>query len=304
MKKTQIAKFMKLEYEPEVDGRVFFVTDIHGQDKMFFEALKMLQFKNFPYEGEKADKLIGLGDMCDRGDGSLNVMSAFRHNPNYETLEGNHERIMFHGTRTPPHISKINSNATYRGSDRSHWFDQGGLWMEQHDFNVVRDMADWTETLPFAAELHIDGKVIAMTHAEVVSNELANGGYEHDWFNDTDVMWEYTVRAAKEFTSERNISWREVYEYAMTFNRKAVRHSLPLNVVGADVVLHGHTIQEYTPLKQGNSLYFDNGAFISDPDHEKHSLNILEYAPSKDAIFGLFKLYQFYYDDSGMLCIR
>ncbi|MCY9861194.1 metallophosphoesterase [Vibrio coralliirubri] len=304
MKKTQIAKFVKFEYEPETDGRVFFVTDIHGQDEMFFEALKMLQFVNYPYEGEKADKLFGLGDMVDRGDGSLNVMSAFRHNPNYESLEGNHERIMYLGTRTLPQISKYNSNAVIRGVDREHWLSQGGDWMSQHDFNAVREMADWADTLPFAAELHIDGKVIGLTHAEVVANELATGGFEQDWFNDKNVMWEYTVRAAQTFTDKQKFNWREAYEYAMTFCRKAVRHNMELNVIGVDAVLHGHTIQEYNPLQQGNSLYFDNGCFIKNTDNEKHPLNILEYAPSEDAILGLFKLYQFYYDDNAMLCIK
>lgn len=306
MKETLIQRYAKWEHNQETDGRLFLITDIHGQYKMFREVMKFLRFVNFPRPDQKPDFLINLGDMCDRGEGSFDVLSSFRDNPNFKTLDGNHEKLMFNGTRKLPYQSFVSTGSDARGERREHWMINGGDWMYNHDFNAVRALADWTETLPFAAELHIDGKVIGLSHASVAPNEIFDSAVETDWFEDRDVDWENTKKAAMIAGDEsQHFMYREMMEYCLTFCRKAERQKIELNVKGVDAVLHGHCVQKHQPLILGKTMYFDNGAFLHDPHEQKYYMNVLEYAPEdKDAIFGMFRLYQFYYDEHKMLCLK
>lgn len=306
LKEILTKRYAKWKFEPEVDGRIFFITDIHGQYKMLQDVTKFLRFVNFPRPDQKPDYLINLGDMCDRGEGSFDVLTAFKDNPNFKSLEGNHEKLMFNGTRKPPYQSAANTGIEARGERREHWMINGGEWMYNHDFNSVRSLADWTETLPFAAEIHIGDKVIGLSHASVAPNEIFESGAENDWFENREVDWENTRKAAMIAGDDKqDFMYREMMEYCLTFCRKAERQKIELNVKGVDAVLHGHCVQEYEPLILGKTLYFDNGAFISDLYEKKHFMNVLEYAPDdKDAIFGMFRLYQFYYDENKMLCLK
>ena len=99
MKIELINQFARFTADEE-DGRILFCTDIHGQFKMLMEALKILNFTNFPdpKSKNKPDKLFCLGDMCDRGEGSFDVMQAFKYNPNYFSICGNHEKMAYRGT--------------------------------------------------------------------------------------------------------------------------------------------------------------------------------------------------------------
>lgn len=306
MKETLTQRYAKWEHNTEEDGRLFLITDIHGHYKMLREVLKFLRFVNFPRLDQKPDFLINLGDMCDRGKGSFDVLSSFRDNPNFKSLGGNHERLMFYGTRKLPYLSAISTGMESRGSRREHWITNGGGWMHNHDFHSVRALADWTESLPFAAELNIDGKIISLSHASVAPNEIFESSVESDWFKDPDVDWENTKKAAIIAGDEsQNLLYRERMEYCLTFSRKTERQKIELNVKGVDAVLHGHCVQDHKPLILGKTMYFDNGAFLMQPYEQKYYMNVLEYSPEdKDAIFGMFRLHQFYYDENKMLCLK
>lgn len=70
--------------------RVFVLTDIHGNNDLFNKALKDIAF-------DKADKLILLGDIIDRGDDSKGVLDTLLSllNRGYDVscLLGNHEKM-------------------------------------------------------------------------------------------------------------------------------------------------------------------------------------------------------------------
>lgn len=70
--------------------RTFVMSDIHGNNELFRKALKHVVFK-------KADKLIILGDLIDRGKDSKGVLDTvllmIESGLNVECLMGNHERM-------------------------------------------------------------------------------------------------------------------------------------------------------------------------------------------------------------------
>lgn len=191
----------------------------------------------------------------------------------------------------------------YQGHDRTFWIDNGGEWYKNHDFYAVRDLCEWASNLPYAGEVIIGDHKIGMTHAEVVCPSSITGTQDQ-WFVNEDISWGDTVALASEAPSD-NKYYEERREYVMIFNREVAKHNINVEVDGVDAVLHGHTVESGLPPIRGNQIYLDGGAaFAQFAGGEQHSLNILEYAPSDDAILGLFKLYQFYYNEDGHLDIR
>ncbi|PSV00995.1 metallophosphoesterase [Photobacterium kishitanii] len=293
-----IGKFATFKFENNKDSRLFFCTDIHGKFRLLQESLKLLRFVNFPYSGEKTDKLICLGDIGDRGENSFSSLSAFRDNPNFFSLLGNHDLLLVNGTREPPKISKFNMFATLRSRDRSQWIDEGGAWHQNHDFSSIKLLGDWADTLPFAAQVEIGEHIIGLTHSSIVSNELFNKDNKPD-FSNSNVKWSNTVSTTKEYNSITDILRKKKLINAIIFDRKPIRQDLALNVIGVDAMLHGHTLQEGTPKVLGNSISFDTGAFLM-KKKSFSALTILEYAPSEDSVLGLFKIHQFKENDDGV----
>jgi len=65
--------------------RTFVITDIHGCSKEFNELLNKVNFNN------EEDKLINLGDFCDRGIDSKGVIERLLQIKNLISIKGNHD---------------------------------------------------------------------------------------------------------------------------------------------------------------------------------------------------------------------
>ena len=104
MKSIIDGRFIQIHINRDTCGRIFFITDPHGQFDMVVEALDLLEFNDFTYADNNKDILISLGDNCDRGSGSFDLLSMFRHSENKQSLMGNHEKMMFDGTRAYPFV--------------------------------------------------------------------------------------------------------------------------------------------------------------------------------------------------------
>lgn len=304
MKYELYDKFAKLTYEPEKDGRIFFCTDIHGKYDILINSLKQLGFINNPYPNEKADKLICLGDMGDRGEQSFDVLSAFKNNPNYFPIKGNHDQLIIDGTKAVPFISKINKMALTRDHLKNKWIDQGGSWHLNHDFYAIKNIGEWVDTLPMAAQLEIGDHKIGLTHSSVISNELfkkthnrsmssnKTSGDETISFTNKKPRWSNTVTVASAFSNIDDLSVKYNLERAIMFDRTPFRQQMEVYVDGVDAVLHGHTLTPH-PKVLGNSIYFETGAFLIGKEDNTY-LTILEYLPGDGELLGMFKAHRFY----------
>jgi serine/threonine protein phosphatase 1 len=89
--------------------RTFIISDIHGCNEAFRQALKKVNLK-------KTDKLVLLGDLIDRGFDSKGVLDTvlllIEHNFNIVCLMGNHEQML---------LSSINDNLI-----KINWLKNGG----------------------------------------------------------------------------------------------------------------------------------------------------------------------------------
>jgi serine/threonine protein phosphatase 1 len=89
--------------------RTFVISDIHGNNELFREALKEIGF-------EKEDKLILLGDLIDRGIDSKGVLDSviqlLESGYNIECLRGNHEQMLLDAPLSKNHLN--------------HWLLNGG----------------------------------------------------------------------------------------------------------------------------------------------------------------------------------
>ena len=64
----------------------FIMSDIHGEYELFLKMLKKINFS-------KSDKLVILGDVLDRGKGSIKILEYIMGKDNIELIMGNHEKM-------------------------------------------------------------------------------------------------------------------------------------------------------------------------------------------------------------------
>lgn len=65
----------------------YVMSDLHGQQALFFEMLELIQFK-------EEDTLYIIGDAVDRGNDGISLLTYFMNEPNIVFLLGNHEKMM------------------------------------------------------------------------------------------------------------------------------------------------------------------------------------------------------------------
>lgn len=235
------------------NGDLYCVTDVHGDLDLLVFMLKSLGFR------EGVDTLVSVGDMADRGDRSYDTLQFFRHNPDAIVLEGNHEKLM--------------QLAVDKGGERHHiWVDpdNGGDWSYQYSSGVLKDISEWTKTLPLALELNIDDKYkLLFMHASYPLHIKATWEQIKDVLNgDDDALIERI---------SSHILWERKYE----------QENDERCVDGVDAVVHGHTIQDNAPRVLGNRIYADTGGFISS---EENGLTLLRFKEGGE-LMGLFDVY-------------
>lgn len=152
--------------EPNLKGRDFVIGDLHGSYSAFKNLLANINFD------PAVDRMISVGDLCDRGPDSPSCLDLIRE-PWFHAVLSNHEQMM---------IEKFNG-----GWMGGYWYQNGGDWgMEvyndykaiyiDHTRNIpssdlngqIIDLLPVIEELPFLITVRMeDGKKFHVLHAEL-----------------------------------------------------------------------------------------------------------------------------------------
>ena len=125
--------------------RVFVVGDLDGNYKGLKEAMSRVSFN------PKADKLICLGDMIDRGDDSLMILELMRE-LNALVVLGNHEHLMIE--------SILNNDATAK----SLWIKNGGAWHSSVPDEQLTSYCQWLLNQPLSIMVEYQGMKVGLSH--------------------------------------------------------------------------------------------------------------------------------------------
>ena len=202
-------------------GRLFFVSDVHGEIGVLLKGLDTLGFQ------EGVDLCVHAGDLIDRGSDSLGTLDFFINDEtdSYHTVLGNHD------------VFAMENNTEENGGL---WAYNGGVWAFTDHTQEERDViARKVICFPYVIEVEHQGKHFGVVHAAVPQDIKSWGEF----------MGLMEV-GNKNLLFE--IVWnREYVEYS---NCKDFQ--IPLE--GIDYTVHGHTpVKE--PLMVGNRLHIDTG---------------------------------------------
>ena len=242
-------------------GRDLVVGDLHGCRSYLEEELDRLNFD------PAADRVIGCGDLIDRGPESLRTLGLLRE-PWFHTVIDNHAAMML----------------TYFGRYFSHmhrpydFTNNGGIWVEDHLENRAPN-AELTELLD---------RVMALPSVLCVDAEIP--------FNVTHGELPFGAKSQAELLSfeamrtlDRHIADEAVW--ARDQIKRVTRGPLSkVDIDGRDVVLSntpinpnlnltyvGHTVLKH-PLMHGSYAYIDTGAFKRVTTGEKQfSLTVVDH---------------------------
>lgn len=255
-------------------GRVFAVGDVHGQFPKLENALISSKIST-------NDVVIFVGDLINRGFGSLSVLEALAENPNYITVLGNHEykflqfyRKYLHGVKNYMGLTAIAAEHKDLKSftDRyAYWlYDMSSLdWMNLHDIIPI------LEEFPYLLDLTMpDGKRVIVTHGAMPA-----GSPDAVIRRMTSKKNRISSRYLEFVTCDRRLPrLADCQEIRSTYQAMEIPHCGMMNVDSVvrysgldhdpeamipdvDLVVHGHTILP-APTLIGNHLYLDTGAFL------------------------------------------
>ena len=223
-------------------GRTFVCGDIHGcySDLMFL--LERVKF-NF-----SKDRLICCGDLIDRGPESY-LSALLVDEVWFHTVLGNHEELMLDATvgRDENHVSML-------------WYQNGGTWAYEETFKTRCEIASKLARLPLAIEVEVDGKNIAIIHADPIL---------FDW-NDTKAA---LIQMEEYYNPEpvEDPTLEMMYEKAIWSRSHGKDY---LTIKNIDLMIHGHTIKP-SPVYHENRLFLDTGSFLKSSDYCSGGISII-----------------------------
>lgn len=210
---------------------VYFIGDLHGD----WKALKFfLDQVSFNYR----DILISVGDLIDRGNNSLEVLSFFLYTPNAYAVLGNHEDMAIRGL--------VHGDAQWGGC----WMQNGGIWSLDYPIDMITGLMRKVEdTFPLAMTFRHENTKFGVTHAECPTEHwedyVSQAGKYHPW--DKDAIWGRRCIKGGRFTQIKGVNW----------------------------TIHGHSVRnEVTTI--GNQKWIDTGS-VFDVGTGKYALTILEW---------------------------
>ena len=212
--------FMVVKRLNTSNGRLLFVSDVHGEVGVLEKALEVLEFE------EGKDNLVCAGDLIDRGSDSVNTMDFFLkdNTGSYHTVLGNHDMFAID-----------NNHAT----TCELWVMNGGMWAFQELTQAERDeYATMLSELPVAIEVLHKGYKIGVVHASVPEEFECWGDFVNCLEDgNTDLIQQAT--------------WdRTFIEYT--------KHHKDNHLSGVCATVHGHTPVR-KPVMVGNRLHIDTG---------------------------------------------
>jgi serine/threonine protein phosphatase 1 len=137
-------------FSKNVNGRDFFVGDIHG---CFNLLEQQMQKQNF---NPLIDRIFSVGDLVDRGEQSIQALDWIA-KPFFHAVRGNHEDMAI---RWP-----------LGNMDRQNYERNGGAWMVHATPEAARYIADALDALPYMIEVETENGLVGVIHAEVYGND-------------------------------------------------------------------------------------------------------------------------------------
>lgn len=243
---------LRRDYEVNEHGRDFVVGDIHGSFQLFQKALNSLDF-DF-----NKDRMFFVGDLCDRGMDSFEVLRAVKHGHGRwaEPVAGNHE-MMF--------VDWMDNSAKGYGY---YFIRNGGDWVHQHAGDpLLKEVAQWICTLPrFITVKKKDGGQVHIIHAEL--GNCGNGPITDAMLADDDQLWKMVMIWAKD--GEVSFWGRRVFGYFKDSYRESyMTREIQEQIVNTwfsddlSMIISGHTILD-RPTKVGKLYGIDTGAYAQD----------------------------------------
>ena len=202
-------------------GRIFVVGDLHGCYETFMEKLVLVGF-DFEH-----DLVIAVGDICDRGRGSLQCVGLLEE-PWFVSIKGNHEDFCVMGSVNED-IARVHKDPR-----------NGGAWF--YDLGEVqrREIAQKFYDLPLAIEVEYKGSRYGFTHADMPFQN-----------------WEdlYHIQDPQTDLHGRSVSdWLMWSRFGYDTPDK---DTAPIE--GVRALFHGHCPSFGKIEKRGNELYVDFG---------------------------------------------
>lgn len=252
--------------------RLFLIGDIHGRYDLLTEFIKWSKL------GDK-DLLVSVGDLIDRGNQNVEVLTHFLFADNCEAVMGNHDQLMFQ--------SLVDQN---READVT-WLWNGGSWALDENLNFLAGLARHVGQLPAFLDIKFGDTQIGVSHAEFPfpsRESMLDARETHHYVNNSvvdDEILEHMIDLAK-------------VEKLALWGRRQIKNKTGNPILGFDHVVHGHTvtqniIDEPRPIQKANQHWIDTGSCFSGGRQTIMEIN-------KD---GTFQYHQFWFDEHGELCI-
>lgn len=200
-------------------GRDFVVGDIHGAYDLVWMAMKAVAFN------PKADRLLSVGDLIDRSEGSHRVLE-FLAQPYVHAVRGNHDDDF---CSADPELLPFLGRANFNGM----------RWVCNTNPDKLVAISRSLTQLPYALEVETPRGLVGLVHADVPAGM--------PWARFTELL-----AAGDEKTTEHALRSRERSESGDE-----------CGVDGVGRVFVGHSIMEGGPRKLGNVFYVDTGAFLT-----------------------------------------
>lgn len=138
-----------VHHERNKKGRDFFVGDIHGCISQLMRLLKHVGFD------EEIDRLFSTGDLCDRGEDSLEALRLIR-KPWFFSVEANHENMLLYTIQEPSFAPLFYRN--------------GGFWvadlLEKPTEDFIELIAE-LQQVPYIRTVETEHGDIVLLHAEL-----------------------------------------------------------------------------------------------------------------------------------------
>lgn len=167
-------------------GRVFVISDLHGNIEDFSRWLKMVDFND-------NDLCIINGDVIDRGPYGFGLLNVVIDNPNFLFLMGNHEELMLSALEE----RRENGPIAPQGHKEYLWFRNGG----DHTYEDMKNYPEWArehildrvKNAPYVARLMSACiQDIYVCHAGLTSawlNEVQTGYLSKDEYGMSNITW-------------------------------------------------------------------------------------------------------------------
>lgn len=224
------------------DGRDFVVGDLHGCLPDLIFLLKKVAFN------ESHDRLFSVGDLCDRGDYSMECLELMKR-PWFHSVMGNHERgLLNYFEAIFMGFGNAENNALFC-KDGGEWINKELKYysvVSPRLFEVYRLLMD----LPNLIVVGEDEKRFHVVHGELVTSNLITN-------KDIDSYFESLSNEDSETLTNNMTHGRRIHRKHLSLEEMPMMHS------GLSKTFCGHSIVR-RPLLTLSHCFIDTGCFMDE----------------------------------------